>query len=271
VLSQSEHDAEGRVETKVVEEVYVRTGQVLHLHINGELIGTTGEHPFWVKGKGWIRARELQTGDLLLSHDRQWAAVEEVFETGECETVYNLRVEDFHTYFVGCQEWGFSVWAHNADCFRLVELKDAKNQVAGYEIRGPKNELAATFKKSQKDLAERTLKHLNKPPAVKHKPLPRKWEPRNIRDPANSSGCEKAALEIQGHIGGDIKRIRPIDPDATSLGLYRGHMPGEAGWSHHEVVVKDGRVYDAFTGHQGLPIEEYKALWSQRTGLNFGF
>jgi hypothetical protein len=24
-------------------------------------------------------------------------------------------VADFHTYFVGCQEWGFSVWAHNSD------------------------------------------------------------------------------------------------------------------------------------------------------------
>src|SRR5262245_4385515 len=33
------------------------------------------------------------------------------------------------------------------------------------------------------------------------------------------------------------------------------------GWAYHEVVVKDGRVYDAFTGHQGLPIAEYKALW----------
>lgn len=28
-------------------------------------------------------------------------------------TVYNLRVADYHTYFVGCNEWGWSVWAHN--------------------------------------------------------------------------------------------------------------------------------------------------------------
>src|SRR5262249_50675989 len=27
---------------------------------------------------------------------------------------YNLQVEDYHTYFVGCPYWGFSVWAHNA-------------------------------------------------------------------------------------------------------------------------------------------------------------
>ena len=29
-------------------------------------------------------------------------------------TVYNLRIEEYHTYFVGCAEWGFSIWAHNA-------------------------------------------------------------------------------------------------------------------------------------------------------------
>jgi hypothetical protein len=28
--------------------------------------------------------------------------------------VYNVRVAECHTYFVGCPEWGFSAWAHNA-------------------------------------------------------------------------------------------------------------------------------------------------------------
>jgi hypothetical protein len=55
----------------------------------------------------------LQVGDLLSSHDGQWVAVKEVYDTGEYETVYNLRVETFHTYFVGGEDWGFSVWAHN--------------------------------------------------------------------------------------------------------------------------------------------------------------
>jgi len=53
-------------------------------------------------------------GDLLLGHDGEWIAVESQGERRSVETVYNLRVEDFHTYFVGCDEWGFSVWAHNA-------------------------------------------------------------------------------------------------------------------------------------------------------------
>jgi len=42
-----------------------------------------------------------------------WAEVEGLVDTSFWETVYNFRIADFHTYFVGCDEWGFSVWAHN--------------------------------------------------------------------------------------------------------------------------------------------------------------
>ena len=66
-----------------------------------------------VRGKGWVKAAELVAGDLLSGDGEQWLAVDEVYDTSDYETVYNLRVADFHTYFVGCQEWGFSVWAHN--------------------------------------------------------------------------------------------------------------------------------------------------------------
>lgn len=60
------------------------------------------------------QARELQPGDPLRSNDGRWIAVEEVVDNGEESVVYNLRVSEYHTYFVGEQEWGFSVWAHNA-------------------------------------------------------------------------------------------------------------------------------------------------------------
>lgn len=39
--------------------------------------------------------------------------VEEVFDTGAEEVVYKCRVADYHTYFVGRESWGFTVWAHN--------------------------------------------------------------------------------------------------------------------------------------------------------------
>src|SRR5262249_4337515 len=53
----------------------------------------------------------------------QWVTLEEVYDTGKYETVYNFRVAEYHTYFVGSEEWGFSVWAHNAcDGFEYGKL-----------------------------------------------------------------------------------------------------------------------------------------------------
>jgi hypothetical protein len=115
VLSRSQHDPYGVVAGKVVEEVFVRMALVLELVVRGRTIGTTAEHPFFVQ-RAWkfIPARELEVGDLFLGHDGQWVAVEEIRDTGRYEKVYNLRVADYHTYFVGDSSWGFSVWAHNS-------------------------------------------------------------------------------------------------------------------------------------------------------------
>jgi hypothetical protein len=51
-------------------------------------------------------------------------AVVAVTDSGEVTTVYNLRVSEFHTYFVGCQGWGFSVWAHNLGCHMAEALNE---------------------------------------------------------------------------------------------------------------------------------------------------
>ena len=77
------------------------------------MIGATGEHPFWVKDKGWAPVRLLQAGDWLRTHDGEWVTVEGVRETTEVVVVYNLQVAEHHTYFVGSASWGFSAWAQN--------------------------------------------------------------------------------------------------------------------------------------------------------------
>jgi hypothetical protein len=115
ILSRSEHDPEGPLEARLVEEVFVRVAPVLRLQVGGRVIETTEEHPFYVHGQGWRFAGELKAGDRLCSHDGQVVAVESVGEPGGEVTVYNLRVAEDHTYFVGSREWGFSVWAHNSE------------------------------------------------------------------------------------------------------------------------------------------------------------
>jgi hypothetical protein len=114
VLSRDENNPEGPVEAKVVEEVFLRFAPVLELEIGGRTIGTTAEHPFWVRGKGWLPAGGMVVGDLLLGLDGKWVVLTGKRDTGEWASVYNLRVADYHSYFVGEETWGWSVWAHNA-------------------------------------------------------------------------------------------------------------------------------------------------------------
>ena len=99
------------------------------------MIRTTNEHPFWVVHQGWVRAGSLGVGDMLLSHDGQIKLVEDVLNTGEYETVYNVRVADDHTYFVGGTAWGFSVWAHNAGCALAQELRSLGSKVTDIQGR----------------------------------------------------------------------------------------------------------------------------------------
>jgi hypothetical protein len=103
VLSRDQHDPDGPVAAKVVEAVFTNYAQLIAVHAGGQVIETTAGHLFWVQGKGWLPARELIAGDRLVGHDRQWVVVEKVVAAGKWETVYNLRVADFHTYFVGAR------------------------------------------------------------------------------------------------------------------------------------------------------------------------
>ena len=114
VLSRNESDPDGQVDGKIVEEVFVRSANILNVIVQGRVIRTTSEHPFWVDGKGWTAAGELKAGDQLLGADKSKLPVESVVETEDTETVYNFRVADWHTYFVGNEHWDFEVWVHNA-------------------------------------------------------------------------------------------------------------------------------------------------------------
>jgi hypothetical protein len=82
--------------------------------VAGQEIKTTGEHPFWVQGKGWTPVNELQPGDLLRGDDGQLYLVESVTATDEWLPVYNARIADYHTYFVCAPDGNVWLWAHNA-------------------------------------------------------------------------------------------------------------------------------------------------------------
>ncbi len=61
-----------------------------------------------------VPLHRLRVGDRLKLEDGSWSTIEGVRDTGRYEAVYNFRVSEFHTYFVGDGSgWGWAVWAHN--------------------------------------------------------------------------------------------------------------------------------------------------------------
>jgi len=102
------------VAEKTVLETYVReTTELLHLTINGEVIKTTFEHPFYVKDVGFVEAGKLQIGDKLVDSRGNVLVVEEkkLETTDEPVKVYNFHVDDFYTYHVGNN----GILVHNAN------------------------------------------------------------------------------------------------------------------------------------------------------------
>jgi Holliday junction resolvase-like predicted endonuclease len=114
ILTRHESVPNGKIETKHVEEVFQTSAEIIELTLNNEaVIRTSGEHPFYVFGLGWRIANELCVGDLVITDQDTAVSVTNIVNTGDWQAVYNLRVADHHTYFVGDESWGFAVWSHN--------------------------------------------------------------------------------------------------------------------------------------------------------------
>jgi hypothetical protein len=136
ILRRDEHDAQGVITSQQVEEVFERQGLVWNLHVGGQVLRTTAEHPFYVLGQGWTACHELQAGQQLLCEDGSTITVEALVDSGEWETVYNLTVSESHTYFVGCSDWGFAVWAHNAADYDVYDQHGGGHSVRFRETPG---------------------------------------------------------------------------------------------------------------------------------------
>jgi hypothetical protein len=120
VLSVPEHDPAGAVEGKRVEEVFVRVAPVMRLLLGGREIRVTAEHPFYVEERGWVAAGLLAVGDRLHTLGGGRLRLTEVEDAGEVTTVYNFRVAEYATYFVGDESWEYAIWTHNSYDSRVL-------------------------------------------------------------------------------------------------------------------------------------------------------
>ncbi|MEW4369982.1 polymorphic toxin-type HINT domain-containing protein [Paenibacillus kandeliae] len=60
----------------------------------------TFNHTFYGGGKGWTYVKNRKVGDLLVYSDGNTLKFESIGLEYEQVTVYNMTVDEFHTYFV---------------------------------------------------------------------------------------------------------------------------------------------------------------------------
>ncbi len=179
---------------KPVLETYVReTDKLVHLTINGEEIITTFDHPFYINGKGFINASMLWIGAELVNNNCDILFVEKIYReylVNETRIVYNFKVDEYHTYFVGNE----FILVHNADY--EIELSRSKYPESAKHI-----EDAIKNGQPEELTLDRTLAKSNRKASLKGVPT--------------KSGFDRDeypfAMTREGGKGADIQYIIPSD------------------------------------------------------------
>ncbi|WP_297430328.1 polymorphic toxin-type HINT domain-containing protein [Clostridium sp.] len=104
----------GEISYKPVLYVYKKhTSNFVNITIEGKLIETTPTHIFMLDDGDWRAAENLQIGNKITASDGYDKTIEsiELIQYNECREIYNLNVDENHTYFVS----DLGVLVHN-DC-----------------------------------------------------------------------------------------------------------------------------------------------------------
>ncbi|MGL5861638.1 MAG: polymorphic toxin-type HINT domain-containing protein, partial [Phycicoccus sp.] len=123
----------GEQAAKTVEHVFVHGDTVTDLAIDGQVISTTDDHPFWsVTDQRFERADELAPGEkVLVAYGRAVTVSGLRLGTDRSALAYNLSVEDIHTYHVGAH----AILVHN-ECSILGRRIAQHSLDEGHKIPG---------------------------------------------------------------------------------------------------------------------------------------
>ncbi|MDH5606903.1 MAG: HINT domain-containing protein [Anaerolineae bacterium] len=79
--------------------------EIVYMLIDGEIIVTTPDHPFYTSEGEWVAVEDLEFGDRISTSDEEFGTVLFKYVSSTEQFMYNLTVDDAHTYFVGSGEW----------------------------------------------------------------------------------------------------------------------------------------------------------------------
>jgi hypothetical protein len=80
----------------------------------------------------WTPASDLRIGERIATAT-QWVEVEDIQATKEVVLLYNFRITQHHTYFVGKRQLGIGIWVHNSYDGDLGNAPVKGNQVMDFE------------------------------------------------------------------------------------------------------------------------------------------
>ncbi|WP_035919665.1 polymorphic toxin-type HINT domain-containing protein, partial [Knoellia sinensis] len=138
----------GEQEARTVTHVWVHADSVVDLKLDGEVIATTEDHPFWsVTEQRFERADELGPGEQVLAADgRALDVVGLALASTRQALAYNLTVEGIHTYHVGDSEAlvhnTCRIHGNSLDSPRLTtlyRLEDQNGDLLKWGITGKEN------------------------------------------------------------------------------------------------------------------------------------
>ena len=107
-LNPDTNERELKEVTRLIRSV---TTEVYEITIGNEVVKTTPRHEFYIVDKGWIRAYELEVGDVLVSTTEGEMKINKIEHYSVEETpTYNITVDDNHNYLIT----EYRVLVHNA-------------------------------------------------------------------------------------------------------------------------------------------------------------
>ena len=121
--------ASGTVSRVPITHVWVhRDAMLVDLRIDGTLIETTTEHPFFTAETGWVDAGALWAGAHIRTVAGTAGVVQQIAVVARTQVLYNLTVATANTFFVGRAGW----LVHNDTCHvsrrqAFQEAKDAND------------------------------------------------------------------------------------------------------------------------------------------------
>lgn len=91
----------GEVSARKVTHAWVHDDDLVKLEIDGDIVRTTEDHPFWNDtDREWQRADQLDAGDLVLTADGRRVKVGVLIGSAGRGSAFNFTVEGLHTYHV---------------------------------------------------------------------------------------------------------------------------------------------------------------------------